>query len=78
MEEVDFLLDYDIICHIARHTNANLILLTQEVFWYKNMNDENVKSSLQSDHIVFHEYSTEEIREILKMRAKEGAIRVML
>ncbi|MDA8055430.1 MAG: hypothetical protein M0Z77_07265 [Thermoplasmatales archaeon] len=36
------------------------------------MNDESVKSSLQPDHIVFHEYSTEEIREILRMRAKEG------
>ncbi len=36
------------------------------------MNDERLKSSLQPDHIVFHEFSTEEIREILKMRAKEG------
>ena len=36
------------------------------------MNDESVKSSLQPDHIVFHEYSTEEIREILRKRAKEG------
>ncbi len=36
------------------------------------MNDESVKSSLQPDHIVFHEYSADEIREILKMRAKEG------
>ena len=48
------------------------LLLAQKVYWYKNMNDESVKSSLQPDHIVFHEYSTEEIREILKMRAKEG------
>ncbi|EQD55655.1 AAA family ATPase [mine drainage metagenome] len=36
------------------------------------MNDESVKSSLQPDHIVFHEYSSDEIREILKMRADEG------
>ena len=36
------------------------------------MNDESVKSSLQSDHIVFHEYNADEIREILKMRAEEG------
>jgi cell division control protein 6 len=27
---------------------------------------------LQPDHILSHEYSTEEIREILRMRAKEG------
>ena len=36
------------------------------------MNDESVKSSLQPDHIVFHEYSSDEIREILKMRADES------
>ena len=67
-----FLQDYYILYHITRHTKANLILLTQKVYWYKNMNDESVKSSLQPDHIVFHEYSTGEIREILMMRAKEG------
>ena len=72
MNEVDFLQDYDILYHITRHTKVNLILLTQKLYWYKNMNDESVKSSLQPDHIVFHEYSTGEIREILMMRAKEG------
>jgi cell division control protein 6 len=71
MNEVDFLQDYDILYHITRHTKVNLILLTQKVYWYKNMNDESVKSSLQPDHIVFHEYSTEEIRKILRMMAKE-------
>ena len=72
LDEIDFLQDYDILYHITRHTKANLILLTQKVYWYKNMNDESVKSSLQPDHIVFHEYNSEEIREILRMRAKEG------
>ena len=71
MNEVDFLQDYDILYHITRHTKVNLILLTQKLYWYKNMNDESVKSSLQPDHIVFHEYSTEEIRKILRMMAKE-------
>ncbi len=69
LDEIDFLQDYDILYHITRHTKANLILLTQKVYWYKNLNDESVKSSLQPDHIVFHEYNTEEIREILRMRA---------
>ena len=69
LDEIDFLQDYDVLYHITRHTKANLILLTQKVYWYKNLNDESVKSSLQPDHIVFHEYSTEEIREILRMRA---------
>ena len=36
------------------------------------MNDESVKSSLQPDHIVFHEYSANEMKEILEMRADEG------
>ncbi len=72
LDEVDFLQDYDTLYHITRHTKANLILLTQKVYWYKDMNDESVKSSLQPDHIVFHEYSSDEIREILKMRADEG------
>ena len=72
LDEVDFLQDYDVLYHITRHTKANLILLTQKVYWYKDMNDESVKSSLQPDHIVFHEYNADEIREILKMRAEEG------
>ncbi len=72
LDKVDFLQDYDILYHITRRTKAILILLTQKVYWYKNMNDESVKSSLQPDHIVFHEYSTEEIMKILKTRAKEG------
>ena len=67
-----FLQDYYILYHIIRHTKANHIMLTQQVHCYKNMNDESVKSSLQPDHIVFHEYSREEIHEILRMRAKEG------
>lgn len=63
---------YSTIKYITRRTKANLILLTQKVYWYENMNDERVKSSLHPDHIVFHEYSTEETWEILGMRAKEG------
>ena len=57
--EVDFLQDYDILYHITRHSKANIILLTQKVYWYKNMNDESVKTSLKHNYIVFHEYSTE-------------------
>ena len=72
LDEVDFFQDYDILYHITRHTKANHILLTQKVYWYKNMNDESIKNSLQPDHIVFHKYSTEEICEILRMKAKEG------
>ena len=71
-DAVGFLQDYDIRYHITRHTKANLILLTQKVYWYKDMNDESVKSSLQPDHIVFHEYTANEMREILEMRAEEG------
>ena len=72
LDEVDFLQDYDILYHLTRHTKANLILLTQRVYWYKDMNDESVKSPLQPDHLVFHEYTSDEIREILKMRGEEG------
>jgi cell division control protein 6 len=50
-DEVGFLQDNDILYHITRHTKANLILLTQKVYWYKNMNDESVKSSLQPDQL---------------------------
>ena len=56
---------------MTRHIRTDLILLTQKAYWYKDMNDESVKSSLQPDHIVFHEYSSDEIKEILKMRANE-------
>ena len=57
---------------MTRHIRTDLILLTQKAYWYKDMNDESVKSSLQPDHIVFHEYSSDEIREIVKMRADES------
>ena len=63
---------YSTIKYITRRTKANLILLTQKVYWYENVNDERVKSSLHPDHIVFHEYSTEETWVILRMMAKEG------
>ena len=49
LNEVDYLQDYDILYHITRHTKANLILLTQKVYWYKEMSDESVKSSPQPD-----------------------------
>ena len=55
---------YSTIKYITRRTKADLILLTQKVYWYENMNDERVKSSLHPDYIVFHEYSTEETWEI--------------
>ena len=62
---------YSTIKYITRRTKANLILLTQKVYWYENVNDERVKSSLHSDHIVFHEYSTEETWVILRMMEKK-------
>ena len=39
LNEVDFLQDCDILYHITRHTKANLILLTQKVYWNNTMND---------------------------------------
>lgn len=72
LDEVNFLQDYDVLYHITRHTKANFILLTQKVYWYMDMNDESVKSSLRPDHIVFREYNAGKIREILKMKADEG------
>lgn len=72
LDEIDFLQDYVILYHITKHTKVNLILLTQKVYWYKNMNDGSVKSSLQPDHIVFHEHNTDETLEISKMRARES------
>lgn len=72
LDEIDFLLDYDALYHFTRNSKSNLLLLTQKVYWYKTMTDESVKSSLQPDHIVFHEYNAQELRDILIMRAIEG------
>jgi cell division control protein 6 len=49
LEGVNFLQDYDILYHLTRHTRANLVLLTQKVYWFKDMNDESVKRSLQQN-----------------------------
>lgn len=38
----------------------------------EDIDDESVKSSLQPDRIVFHEYNADEIREILKMGMEES------
>jgi cell division control protein 6 len=62
-----------IFLRIPRYTKDNLIRLTQEVERRKKTNYESVKSSLQLDHIVFHEHSMKEFRDILRMRAKEGS-----
>ena len=53
-------------------SKSSLTLLTQKGYWHKNMNDESVHSSLQFDHIVFHENNTERSRKILRVRAEEG------
>ena len=72
LDEVDFLKDFDILYHTTRFTKANLILLTQKVYWYQNMSDESVKSSLQPDHVVFADYNTDQISQILNLRAEAG------
>ncbi len=72
IDETDFLQDFNILYHVSRSTKATLMLLTQKVYWYRDLNDESVKSSLQPAHIVFHEYDAKEMNEILKLRAEEG------
>ena len=74
VDEVDFLHDFDVLYHISRQTKATLILLTQKVYWYRDMSDESVKSSLQPVHVVFHEYGAKEMSEILNLRASEGLV----
>ena len=72
LDEVDFLKDFDILYHITRFTKSNLILLTQKVYWYQNMSDESVKSSLQPDNIFFKDYNTDQLSQILALRAEAG------
>ncbi len=72
IDEADFLKSPDVLYHITRYTGANLMLLTQKPLWYKNMDDESVKSSMQPDQIFFRDYNADEMREILLMRASDG------
>jgi len=72
LDEVDFLKDYDILYHLSRSTKATLICLTQKTGWYKEINDESIKSSMQPIHINFKEYNADEIYEILKLRVEDG------
>ncbi len=72
IDEADFLKGSDALYHITRYTGANLMLLTQKPLWYRNMEDESVKSSMQPDQVYFRDYNADEMREILLMRASEG------
>jgi cell division control protein 6 len=72
LDEVDFLKDLDVLYHICRTTKSNLVLLTQKIHWYKEIRDESIKSSMQPTQILFKEYNSNEIYEILKMRAENG------
>ena len=72
MDEIDFLKDLDVLYHVSRSTKTNLVLLTQKTYWYNEIKDESIKSSLQPTHVNYREYSAEEIQEILKMRAEDG------
>ncbi len=39
--------DHDIFYRVTQNTKEDLILLTQKVYGYKDMNDESAKSSMQ-------------------------------
>lgn len=72
LDEVDFLTDYEILYHVSRYTHADLIMLTSKVFWYKDLADASVRSSLLPEQIYFRDYNSNEIAEILLSRAEDG------
>jgi len=71
IDEANVLKDNKILYYLSRETRASIILLTHKLFWFNSL-EENIKSSLQPIHINFKTYKIDEIKTILKMRAKEG------
>jgi len=65
----------DLLFILSRETNAQMIISATNIYWYKNLQDEAVKSSLLPQQIVFKQYNPEEISKILLMRAQEGLAR---
>ena len=71
LDEADLLKDNKILYILSREIHVNLIILTQKLFWFNSL-EESIKSSLQPVHVNFKAYEVNEIKTILKMRAKEG------
>jgi cell division control protein 6 len=71
LDEADLLKDDDILYFIPRETSIYLMLLTRNKRWFDEL-DAAVKSSLSPEHIMFNPYTTEQMKEILTMRAEEG------
>ena len=71
IDEVNVLKDNKILYYLSKETKVSVILLTQKLFWFNSL-EENIKSSLQPIPINFKAYEVDEIKAILKMRAKEG------
>lgn len=72
IDEADRLQDLDIIYHVTRFTKTSLILLTQNSYWYRDLKDQTVKTTLQAKHIIFKPYLPPTIQEILTKRCQEA------
>ena len=72
LDEVNFLKDMDVLYHLLNSTKVCLVLLTQHFRWYENLGDPSVQSRLQAEHVVFSDYTVQQLNEILKARAETG------
>ena len=73
IDDIDTLTTAQPLFVLSRETNALLLMMsTTNIYWFENLVDPSTKSSLSPKEIYFSPYKSEEIREILRMRAEEG------
>jgi cell division control protein 6 len=71
IDDADFLEDFNFLYTFSRDTNTSIILLAQNIQFVKKI-DESTYSSLQPSKIYFADYNSDELYQILKMRAEDG------
>jgi len=71
LDEIDFLKSRDLFYYLTRSVSVMTISTLQNIMWFDNL-DDSTRSSYRPEKIFFHNYTPEQLKEILMLRAKYG------
>jgi Cdc6-like AAA superfamily ATPase len=71
LDDIDLLNSRDLFYYLTRSVDVMTISILQNVMWYDNL-DDSTKSSYRPEKIFFANYTSEQLKEILMLRAKYG------
>jgi len=71
LDEIDFLKSRDLFYYLTRSVNVMTISTLQNIMWFDTL-DDSTKSSYRPEKIFFPDYTPQQLKEILMLRAKYG------